>query len=363
MSEIKGMIKESVTRLFAGLFKPPELARFDRDGPSDAVWQACVDLGLDRALLSEEHGGIGATPADVFSIAHASGYYAAGIPLAETMMACWLLARAGITPPRGPGVLLDDTGSTVPLVIERNGPQRRILSGEVRNVCWAGKADWAVAAQCRADVCEVYLISLNPADSVLRQPKRNIASEPGADLTFMNTPVLAAGALPANAGLNPLRLAGALVRSAQISGALEKVLELAVQYAKERVQFGKQIGQNQAVQQMLALLAGHVAAARVAALVAWSGSANSAFDISVAKVRCSEAAGFAASAAHQVHGAIGFTHEHTLNFFTRRLWSWRGEFGSDAWWSAELGRHAIAAGKANFWASLVEREWHNIAIK
>ncbi len=357
MSDTGDMIAHSVTRLFAQLCDPQELARFDRDGASDAVWRACVDLGLDRALFSEAHGGIGATPEEVFPIVYSVGYFAAGTPLADTMVAYRLLARAGITPPVGPCVLIDDTGSGNALRVQRHAQQKPVLGGLVRKVNWAQKAQWGIAAQCHGTVCEVYLIALTPENGVGKEPRQNIAAEPAADLAFENTQVIAAGEFAANEGVNPVRLGGALVRSAQISGALERVLELCVQYAKERVQFGKPIGHNQAVQHLLAALAGQVAAARVAALVAWSGQADSVFDISVAKVRCSEAAGIAASVAHQVHGAMGFTQEHMLNFFTRRLWSWRKEFGSDSWWSEQLGRHAIQAGKENFWRSLVARQW------
>ena len=62
-----------------------------------------------------------------------------------------------------------------------------------------------------------------------------------------------------------------------------------------------------------------------------------------------------AAIAHQVHGAIGFTHEHSLHFATRRLWAWREEFGADAWWAERLGQAAIAAGAAGFWPALTQR--------
>ncbi len=81
------------------------------------------------------------------------------------------------------------------------------------------------------------------------------------------------------------------------------------------------------------------------------------FDIAVAKVRTNETAGLAAAIAHQVHSVIGFTHEHILHFFTRRLWSWRSEYGSDVWWAGELGRASINAGPARFWPSIVARSW------
>ena len=356
MSDTRRMIEDSVTRLFAGQFTPTELARFDRDGPSAAAWQACADLGLDRALLPEEKGGIGAVPSDVFSIAYAAGYHAAGVGVVDTLMAGWLLARAGMTPPAGPGVLIDASDSAQPLRFHHEDGQPVTVRGDVK-VCWAGPAEWGVAAQCSGGVCNVYLVGLKPADGVIKQAWLNMAREPSARLTFSNTPVQAVGTLAVTDGINPVRLVGAQARSAQISGTLQRVLDLTIQYAGERVQFGKQLGQNQVIQHMLATLAGHVAASRVAALAAWSGNADSSFDIAVAKARCSDAAGLAAGVAHQVHGAIGFTHEHTLGFYTRRLWSWRAEFGSDAWWGAELGRQAIAAGKARFWASLVSRQW------
>ena len=54
----------------------------------------------------------------------------------------------------------------------------------------------------------------------------------------------------------------------------------------------------------------------------------------------------------QVHGAIGFTHEHRLHHLTRRLWSWRDEFGVESEWSIELGRRVAAQGAEAFWPSL-----------
>ena len=164
----------------------------------------------------------------------------------------------------------------------------------------------------------------------------------------------------------PVWTLGALARSAMLVGALESVLEQAVRYAGERVQFGKPIAKNQAIQHSLALLAGDVAAARMAALVAAAdapgGGVGTAcrtarFSVAVAKVRAGEAATRGAAIAHQVHGAIGFTHEHALHFATRRLWAWRAEFGGDAQWAEELGRAAIQARSGGFWPGLTRRHF------
>jgi acyl-CoA dehydrogenase len=140
-----------------------------------------------------------------------------------------------------------------------------------------------------------------------------------------------------------------------IAGALERVLMQTVEYARTRVQFGKPIASFQAIQQQLAVLAGHTAAAGIAAEAAiadleaperlWRSAA-------AAKIRCGEAAGAAASIAHQVHGAIGITKEHSLHFATRRLWSWRAEFGSESFWAERLGRAACAAGAEPYWPAI-----------
>ena len=98
------------------------------------------------------------------------------------------------------------------------------------------------------------------------------------------------------------------------------------------------IGKFQAIQQYLAVMAGQVAGALGAADIAAEAIAEDVrvLPIAAAKVRTGEAASISAAIAHQVHGAIGFTHEHSLHFFTKRLWSWRDEFGSEAEWSGLL---------------------------
>jgi len=72
-------------------------------------------------------------------------------------------------------------------------------------------------------------------------------------------------------------------------------------------------------------------------------------------VRAGEAAGLGAGIAHQVHGAIGFTYEHSLHFATRRLWSWRAEFGSESQWAQVLGRAIAARGANQLWPDLTTR--------
>ena len=147
---------------------------------------------------------------------------------------------------------------------------------------------------------------------------------------------------------------GALMRSCQIAGGLESLLDQSVRYANERIQFGRPIAKFQAIQQELAVLATHVAASGVAADYASSSMDNGGDELAIAsaKSRVDDAISVCASIAHQVHGAIGFTYEHGLHFSTRRLWSWRAEYGAGSYWAKILGEKAVSNGANNFWPSI-----------
>jgi len=155
------------------------------------------------------------------------------------------------------------------------------------------------------------------------------------------------------AGLNVERL----ILAATMLGIGQRAFDDALAYVKERRQFGKPIGSFQVIQQNLAVLAGHTAAAGTAAANAFRAAdrGDAAFEIAVAKVRVGEAAGIGASIAHQTHGAIGFTYEHALQFVTRRLWSWRAEFGGEGEWAVELGRSVAERGADALWPHLTAR--------
>jgi acyl-CoA dehydrogenase len=147
---------------------------------------------------------------------------------------------------------------------------------------------------------------------------------------------------------------GAVLRSMQMVGAMQRCVELGLQYAAERVQFGRAIGRFAPVQDMLVEAAAETAAAIAAAGAAvehWQLDATSRtlFCAAAAKSRCGEAAGKVSALVHQVHGAIGFTQEHVLHQFTRRLWAWRDDFGSESFWNRWLGERACASTGSELW--------------
>jgi acyl-CoA dehydrogenase len=188
-------------------------------------------------------------------------------------------------------------------------------------------------------------------------PELNLAREPRDTLVFAATPVVAMAHTPAGLPADVIVVRGAMARAAQMAGALESLLEQSVRYATERRQFGRPIGSFQAFQHSLAVLAGHVAASGIAAEQAFRAAdrGDGRFEVAAAKVRAGEAAGIGAGIAHQAHGAIGFTYEHSLHFSTRRLWSWRAEFGSESRWAAELGRAVAGRGADRLWPDLTAR--------
>ncbi len=149
----------------------------------------------------------------------------------------------------------------------------------------------------------------------------------------------------------------AFLMVAQAAGALDAALAMSIEHANSRVQFGKAIGQFQAVQQSLALFAVEAAAVNVAgqAAAAALDKGDALFEIAAAKLRTNMAIGTGTAIAHQVHGAIGFTREYGLHHLTRNLIAWRSAHGNDRYWADVLGGLACAHGGAGLWTELTRR--------
>ncbi|MCR2835178.1 acyl-CoA dehydrogenase family protein [Parerythrobacter lacustris] len=131
--------------------------------------------------------------------------------------------------------------------------------------------------------------------------------------------------------------------SAMMAGAGDRLLAMTTAYANERVQFGKPIGRQQAVQQNLAVMAEHCVAVRLTVELAGDGSGPpDGLRAALAKSVASTAVPLIANIAHSVHGAIGISAEYDLQLFTRRLHAWRAEQGSESRHHRSLGKSLLA---------------------
>ncbi|MGH7279130.1 MAG: acyl-CoA dehydrogenase family protein [Candidatus Rokuibacteriota bacterium] len=357
MSEMQSLLTDTVTRLFTDRVTKDLIEAAEQRVWPERLWQALEEAGLTLPLVPEPSGGAGLTWEDAHVIVRIAGSHTAPVPLAETIVAGWLLARAGIEVPLGP-LTLAPVHPGERLELTRDGNTWR-LSGRVTRVPWGAVASHVVAVTDvggrSANGEGRSMVALVTAGGAQVTPDRNLALEPRDTLVFDAAPAVAATA--SGVSTDALQIYGALVRSAQMAGALDRILQESVRYVGERRQFGRAIGSFQAIQHSLAVLAGHVAAGGIAAEHAFRAAdrGHPAFEVAAAKIRTGEAAGIGAGIAHQVHGAIGFTYEHSLHFATRRLWSWRAEFGSESRWAAELGRSVTARGADALWPDLTAR--------
>ena len=347
MDNTSDLLRDTATKFFADHTDAAALRAAEQGIWPAKAWNAIEAAGLHRALVDEDAGGYGLPITDALSLLRIAGEHALPLPLAETLLAGWLLAGARLAIPDGPLTIGPVAGET--LLLHRDGANWR-LTGTATRIPWGRHAH---AAAILALHGTTPMIACVPASAWHAEPGENLACEPRDTLQI--DALLPADAVgPARIDATQLRAAGAAMRALQISGALARITAMTTQYAMERVQFGRPIGKFQAVQQNLAIMAGQTAAATAAADLGAEAFADNLrlLPIAAAKSRAGEAAGIATAHAHQIHGAIGFTYEHSLHFLTKRLWSWRDEFGHETEWNRLLGRHMAQAGADHLWAEL-----------
>jgi acyl-CoA dehydrogenase len=355
VAESENIVVATAEKIFADLADSQTINR-DKKGEWKApLWQALTEAGLPLSWVSEDCGGSGASLAEGFGVLGAAGRFAIAVPLAETMLAGWLLAQAKIPSPEGE------------MTVAPTGPKDRItrnadgsLSGRARGVPFSKAAGHiAVLASGSGGGFSIALVD---AAKVRIEAGLNLAGDNSDTVTFDHVQPVALKPAPKDFDHNTLMLMGGVARSLQIAGAMESMLDISVRYSNERVAFEKKISKFQAVQHNLARLAGETAAAMTAASSAADTIAHAThFDDAVfleataAKIRCAEAAEKGAAIAHQVHGAIGYTLEHILHRFTMRALGWRDDFGSESYWAVELGNRVAARGADELWPLVASR--------
>lgn len=350
-NEVRAALADMAQRLFSEQVNPKLLDAAKREGWSAALWHELEAAELPRVGVAEEAGGAGGTLSDAAAVLRIAARHAAPVPLAETLLANWLLTGAGLKAPRG---ALTVAAADESIRAVKEGATWRI-TGTLKRVPFARAARQLVL------LAAGHVFSVEAAHMRVT-PGRNLANEARDEVTFNHA--VARAAAPAGATPADLHARGALLRAVQIAGALEGALDLACEYARTRVQFGRKLAQFQAIQQEVARCGGEVAAA-VAATLSAAGvierlAASSGIEaeqqrliaVASAKIRAADAARETAAITHQVHGAIGVTDEYALHHYTLRALAWRDEFGNEVYWSKQLGRAMQQAGADAYWPAL-----------
>lgn len=325
MSNLKEILADEAGRILGNLCTPEAVNAAGGGGLSSALWSAVESSGLHHACLGEADGGAGLGLGDALPMVRRFANFAAPVPIADALLGSILLQRAGLALPQG---LLALAHGPVTLAATATGRSR---------VPYGRHAARIVLWQAQGEGVRVAL--LDPVGQTFTQGL-NLAGEAIDVVELAGAPLLAIGQAAMSA--DDLLAWGALLRAAQLVGVMEQALALAVEHANTRVQFGRSLSAFQAVQHSLVVAFGECAAATAAmeTAAALSFERPHALAVPAAKIRAGKAATVVARTAHQVLGAMGYTHEHALHQYTRRIWSWRDEFGAEAEWSRKLGAQA-----------------------
>ncbi|MEI4484881.1 acyl-CoA dehydrogenase family protein [Frigidibacter sp. MR17.14] len=309
MSETARLLDDTLDRLLSRRLADPQ-ARADAGLPARLVAEI-EDSGLPLLLRPEAAGGFGGRIADAAVLAWRAGWHAAPVPVVEMLLA--------------------------PLA-EHDGPVRLLQGQPPVGPQAAGAAALVVGPE-----------GLAPAGglSAFMPLSRREGARAGASGVPRD---------PALAG-RILRW-GALLTAAEMIGVMARVLEISLDYANTRSQFGRPLGRFQAVQHRMAQAAGELALTEAALALALADEDRpggpDGLHWRAAKAQAGTAATRIATSAHQVMGAIGFTEDHVLGLYTRRLWDARDDWGRQADCEEALGRRACADPRG-LWSHLVDQ--------
>ena len=314
------MFAEAIEHILRDECTPARVRDIEAGGSPAALWEALADAGFLDLLKPERDGGGGLPLPDLFPILTLFGRCAVPVPVAQAIAARALVA---------PGTTLPDGLLTLSPALTRGA------GGELRCplVPFGANAQHVLAANGNQ-------LLLLACDEAQRLPT-GIAHSQLATLVWPDD--RSAERIAGNAAaLAPL---AAALHAALLAGAMMRVFDMSLQYCNERAQFGKSLGKFQAVQHQLSAMAEQVAAASIAAEMAFQseGRTPRLLCAAIAKARTSEAAPVVANTAHALHGAIGVTEEYDLQLLTRRLHEWRFAHGAESHWNRLIGEHVLAA--------------------
>jgi len=337
MEQTDQLILDAAQRLFADHCGADVVNAAENGVAPTRLLNAVLEAGLPLAWVPENAGGVGGSLALGFNLIRQAAGFALAAPLAETLVANRVLSESGLEVEETWSALVFD-GGVLPALADGK------VSGLVKHApLHTGVARLVVPV---SDQGGIRMATFAP-NSVAIDYRQNLAGESRAQVQLSEAAPLELS--PAVDAMNEHGLMQfcALVRACQMAGAMERMNELTVAYVKGRQQFGRPLGKFQAIQHKVADIAGESALATAAVEQAvrelsqhpqpFSGNGDVFLSVATAKVVASEAAGTVSRLAHQCHGAMGFSFEYPLQQYSRRIWSWREEYGSEFYWSQRIG--------------------------
>ncbi|MFM8238193.1 MAG: acyl-CoA dehydrogenase family protein [Actinomycetota bacterium] len=311
-------LREGATALLDDLASPTRVrAHTERGDAYDAeLWAAMCEQGWPALEVPEADGGIGLGPVEAAVLVEAMGRHGAPAPFTPTILAIDALARAG-------------EHETVAALLA--GERLACVAWDpAAPVPYAPSADLAVVVGADG----VFLLDLP------ERPRREPAMDLTRELGWLDFDPGRARRIGDGAARERLVDRGAVLAAADLLGTAGRALDLAVEHAKARVQFGRPIGSFQAVKHRCADMLVDVEGMRSTVYwAAWciaADDADASVAASTAKVWCSDASKRVMASALQVHGGIGFTWEHDLHFSMKRAHLDQLAFGDAAAHRARL---------------------------
>ena len=327
----------------------------DERGYTDEFWREIGELGWLGLVVPESHGGSGMDMSDMAVLLAEWGAALAPGPLVESaVVSASAIDHFGSDAQKQewlPGIAIGETvvvpslvgvdGSTNPNAMGVRASETSngwVISGTSRFVPYGNSADLVLmSAETDAGVT-VFAVPIKSAEGTVNINRVKMAAgAPACDIE-MNEVVVPNAAVLGEAGggddvVDHMMLFGAAARASQMVGAGSAVTDRTIEYVKDRRQFGRPIGAFQVIQHYMADMATKVKSAKhLADRAAWALSAD--VDGAMASRVVSQAKWTANTLmhdivwkAHQTHGAIGFTWEHDLHLYTRRVLSWRADYG------------------------------------
>lgn len=326
-------LEATVDAILGDSYGPEQALKLDGVLARD-VWDVLERSGFTAIGTPEEQGGAGGGLVEAAAVVRRAAAWALSAPMDIALLIAPLLrAHAGLEP--RPGIVSFAIATKAQVETTADG-----LTVRLPSVPWAESADSLLLLVHRSDGVAVVEVGRDQYDA---RPVGADGVAPAAEVVVQGVPdgVVLQECQVAEVGLM-LQLATTL----KLAGALERVLELTLTYVSEREQFGMKLVEFQSVKQQLALLTAEVVvttAAADGAIDAFSDSpAHASLAVRSARLRAAQAATTVTTIAHQLHGAIGFTREHPLHLYTRRLWSWRDEHQLEGGLRRQLGAQALS---------------------